>query len=317
MGENKLSIPLEIILRDIQKELQQLVGFKPVCELIPAFIFETDPGIRFIQGYVAIKYKDRYFRAYPEKKHDTAFLLAFDQELSHPYLHSFRSLDYDIGDKPRKISKATPVRMDAWLNYLTSENEARQKHISQTAAQIDNFFTQLHHLEKNIVWGDNNKSGKIMLNGLEFSFTVRDNGQIEQNIVLRPLKHDLETFIRMSDNKYTSFLPSDEEPTANSSFWEFALCFIKQLPLPKSETKNLYKLYIQRFNKLYPGISLNEVNDGTIRDFENYMLSVHQKAPETTRKMVNFIRRLVKAAAKKGLIPADPSTSDIQDGFEP
>lgn len=304
ISDNQLENLPETVFRNIRYQEKQLLGFKPVCEIIPVFIFDTNPVIRFIQGYVALKYKGYYFRVHSEADDDKVFLLSFDQDNDHPYLQSFTN----IASRPGKIGKATPVRMDDWLNYLIAEKQAKDKHIALTTARLDNFFSLLHRFDDSIIWEENKKSGKILLHGLKFSFIVRDDGRVEQHIALIPFRQDLETFIQMSDNKYTGPLASDKEDTTGISFWEYALDFINGLPAQKSETVRRYKSHVQKFNKLYPGIALKEVDDGMIRNFEKYMLTTLHKSLATTQLTVNFIRRLLKASIEKEDTKTTPET---------
>ena len=123
-------------------------------------------------------------------------------ELFNPYERADNLTDYqNKNEQPQKIGKATPRKLQSWVDYLENERAERDSHKDSIDEKIENFLGTVRNVQgMEIV--DNETRGRMVRGGLEYTFSIdKKSGYISQNIEVHySVGRDIETFLKMADN---------------------------------------------------------------------------------------------------------------------
>lgn len=107
---------------------------------------------------------------------------------------------YKLFDKPNNIGVASTKKIKDWIAYYENVYKALEVENKNSTEKINLFLKGLEGLP--VEWSKNNKNGKLLKNGIEFSFRI-ENGHIFQKIELHySVGATIEVFKQLSDNKY-------------------------------------------------------------------------------------------------------------------
>lgn len=105
-------------------------------------------------------------------------------------------------EKPRNIGVLNAKKITDWVNYWESVYEACTNLRKANNSKETAFLKELENSGLEIRWDRNKKSGEIVKNGIEYSFSIQ-NGRISQKISINyKVDNDLKSFIALSTNNY-------------------------------------------------------------------------------------------------------------------
>lgn len=123
-------------------------------------------------------------------------------EFFNPYERADNLTDYqNKNERPQKIGKATPKKLQSWVDYLKNERaerDARKKSINE---KIENFLKTVRNVQGMDIW-DNETRGEMTKGGLLYTFSIdKKSGYINQNIEVHySVDKSVETFLKMANN---------------------------------------------------------------------------------------------------------------------
>jgi hypothetical protein len=123
-------------------------------------------------------------------------------EFFNPYERADNFTDYqNKNERPQKIGKATPKKLQSWVDYLKNERAERDSYKDSIDEKIENFLETVRNVQGMEIW-DNETRGNIVKGGLEYTFSIdKKSGYVSQNIKVHySVGGDIETFLKMSDN---------------------------------------------------------------------------------------------------------------------
>jgi hypothetical protein len=123
-------------------------------------------------------------------------------ELFNLYEMADYSTDYrNKNERPQKIGKATPKKLQSWVDYLKNERAERAAYKKSIDEKVENFLGTVRNVQGMDIW-DNETRGRMTKGGLEYTFSIdKKSGYIRQNIEVHySAGKDIETFLKMSDN---------------------------------------------------------------------------------------------------------------------
>lgn len=110
--------------------------------------------------------------------------------------------DYQNKNKrPQKIGKATPKKLQAWVDYLKNEKTERDAYKKSIDEKIENFLKTVRNMQGMEIL-DNETHGSMIKGGLEYTFSIdKKSGHISQNIKVHySVDKNTETFMKMANN---------------------------------------------------------------------------------------------------------------------
>lgn len=103
--------------------------------------------------------------------------------------------------KPNNIGVLSTKKIERWVEYIQNLYNYLKKKDEEFENKINLFLEKIKN--ENIIWNDENKtSGKIIKNGICYSFEIINGSIIEKIEIDYKLKASLELFKMLSDNKY-------------------------------------------------------------------------------------------------------------------
>ena len=101
----------------------------------------------------------------------------------------------------RRIGKATPRKLQSWVDYLKNEKAERDARKKSINDKIENFLKTVRNVQGMEIW-DNETRGSMIKGGLEYTFSIdKKSGHISQNIEVHySADKSIETFMKMADN---------------------------------------------------------------------------------------------------------------------
>lgn len=164
--------------RDLNKEVESLLSFKPFCEIIPMVYFsEYDNKIHFEHVFIVLKYKDtliKPFKYYNEKSFK--FFL-----LDEVYCKGFETKLIE----PNRIGVATAKKLDNWLSYLLEVNKEKTEILAQRNNKETEFLNKIKNCGLKVNWHKEGKSGYIYHKDFEYSFEILNDGYINESMRYR------------------------------------------------------------------------------------------------------------------------------------
>lgn len=110
--------------------------------------------------------------------------------------------DYkNTNHRPQRIGKATPKKLQAWVDYLKNEKAERDSYKDSIDEKIESFLETVRNVQGMEIW-DNETRGRMIKGGLEYTFIInKKSGYIHQNIEVHySVDKSVETFLKMADN---------------------------------------------------------------------------------------------------------------------
>lgn len=195
----------EYNLKGIESEervLSDVLKFYPLATI--EHIFELEENYHYQYSIIYLvknadlhitikfdKYRKKYFvgRQFPtfvNITHNTIQQAA--QNLAARYL-----------SEPNQMGVLSSKKIQDWIEYYTSIFEALQVENDKNKKKIEDFLDSIKDLP--VTWYRGNKSGSLVKNGIEWSFTIEET-YVSTSIKLHyTVDSSLETFLALSDNK--------------------------------------------------------------------------------------------------------------------
>ena len=123
-------------------------------------------------------------------------------EFFNPHERADNFTDYqNKNERPQKIGKATPKKLQSWVDYLKNERAERDSYKDSIDEKIENFLGTVRNVQGMDIL-DNETRGGMIKGGLLYTFSVdKKSGYINQNIEVHySVERDIETFLKMADN---------------------------------------------------------------------------------------------------------------------
>ena len=121
-------------------------------------------------------------------------------------LRDFKNIDsYDLKKaqtqftEPNQIGVLTTKKINAWIEYFESVYNHLKSLDEKQGNEVEIFLKSIEGLPIN--WNYKKTGGEIIKNGIRFKFSI-DNGSVSQRIELEYISNNLETFLKLSDNKF-------------------------------------------------------------------------------------------------------------------
>ena len=107
----------------------------------------------------------------------------------------------NTNERPQRIGKATPRKLQSWVDYLKNEKAERDARKKSINDKIENFLKTVRNVQGMEIW-DNETRGSMIKGGLEYTFSIdKKSGHISQNIEVHySADKSIETFMKMADN---------------------------------------------------------------------------------------------------------------------
>lgn len=102
--------------------------------------------------------------------------------------------------RPQNIGVLTTKKINEWINFFTAVYKELAVIDQKNKEVKETFLKSLDGLTVN--WSKDNTSGRIVKNGLEYRFEIEPTYISERILLNITGKSDLNTFIKLSDNKY-------------------------------------------------------------------------------------------------------------------
>lgn len=178
-----------------EKLAEQVNQFMPASALID--YSEYDGGIHFEHVGVYLQDSPKYcVRKFKEKYYVV-------NHTNYPNVDSYgakRATEHL--KQPNYIGVFTAKKLKDWVDYLNAEHEILTALSIGANKRETEFLEKLNGLP--VQWYSDKKSGRIVRNGIEYIFTIKD-GNIYQNMEIHcSASSTLETFLQLSDNKFVS-----------------------------------------------------------------------------------------------------------------
>ena len=178
-----------------EKLAQEVNAFMPASALIDYSEYE---GVTYFESafaylhssplYCIRQYKGKYYvvnrTKYPNvDRHDAKIATAHLKE-------------------PNYIGVFTAKKLQNWVDYHNARHEILTSLSSASANKEAEFVEKLVLLP--VQWHSDKKSGLIVVNGIEYSFTIKDGYIYERIEIHRGVSNTLENFVKLSNNKFVS-----------------------------------------------------------------------------------------------------------------
>jgi hypothetical protein len=185
-------------LTETIKLSEQVNQFYP-CEVVLNFS-EYDNKEHYEHADIKMIYKDiAFYITY--WKHKKKYVIYEDT------LRTFKNVDnYAIKrikeglDEPQNIGVLSTKKLINWFEYHIAVIEEASKYNDKNGAEKEAFLKSIEGLPVN--WYNNNKQGEIVQNGIKFSFTIGETYISKKIEVYHQASNTLETFLKLSNNKY-------------------------------------------------------------------------------------------------------------------
>ena len=123
-------------------------------------------------------------------------------EFFNPHERADNFTDYqNKNERPQKVGKATPKKLQSWVDYLKNERAERSGHKKSIDEKIESFLGTVRNVQGMEIC-DNETRGRMTKGGLEYTFSIdKKSGYIRQNIeVYYSVDKSVESFLKMADN---------------------------------------------------------------------------------------------------------------------
>lgn len=130
-------------------------------------------------------------------KYKKKYRIWFEEKFNIPYykietiIKSFKA--------PKNIGVLSTKKIQEWISYVQNIYLAIKSLNEQNSEKINKFLETIK--SEDVIWIENNKQGKIVKNGLVYTFSIID-GYIYENIEIHySIPKNFETFKMLSENK--------------------------------------------------------------------------------------------------------------------
>lgn len=213
-ANNGMSTLRESQLNHLKQRENELKGLLSVCNFCPTFMirkhspsdiasYRHQPEYYLYSFYVVVFYKGVPLVPAGAAGARRTFAFYLDVETKNDFLSSFCYDELNL-NAPQKVGVATFAKMDKWVSYLQSVEQAMSKHIADTQYKIDTFKSELAKYGDVVhYYSDQKNSGEVSFGGLQYRFSISESGHIEQQITtaLRISEATIDNFMIMAGNK--------------------------------------------------------------------------------------------------------------------
>ena len=184
---------------NLEKLRNEFAPFASVCKLVEnASVSHYNDKYHLEDVCLFLDYKGYLLRPY--KCHYTDKVYRFF--LVNPYTHKHTKNYANKNEKPNKVGKPTPAKMDIWLAYLLNEEEEKKAYAQKYIDEETAFRAELAELGDAVKWYNNGNQGYIQMNNLVFEFSILPCCIDKQVKIDRSYNLGLSGFLQMADNKY-------------------------------------------------------------------------------------------------------------------
>lgn len=171
-----------------------------VSEFYPAEVLITislhDGKYYLGHCYVHLKDTTVYVSYYSHKKR-----YSFVDYTEYPTISRYEQTETIKHIKePNYVGKLSTKKITEWVNYYNECNKVLKAKDDELNNNVQTFLDSIK--DENVQWWNNKNSGEIVKNGIVFSFNI-ENGWISKKIEVHySVSSDLDTFKKLSDNKF-------------------------------------------------------------------------------------------------------------------
>ena len=122
------------------------------------------------------------------------------ENLKNVNYHDKASVKSSIASEPNNIGVLTTKKIMQWLEYYEKFHNTLKELNNKNSNKIASFYKSIEHLP--FKYGNGKKTGYIVKNGIEYSFEVSENHISERIRLHYSAPNSIETFLKLSDNKY-------------------------------------------------------------------------------------------------------------------
>lgn len=194
----KLNIPANKSLEAAEDLVIQVNPYHPAK--IMCRVTEEDGKLYFEHAEVKLIHKDIDIRigyeTYIKKYSISADMRKHFKNID---LHTIARIQHDL-KKPNEIGVLTKKKIEDWVQYYESLYSRCFMEDQKNGGEKAAFLESIKGWP--VRWNADKKSGRIIANGIEMTFTIGDTYVSKKLQLHYSVSDDIETFQRLADNKY-------------------------------------------------------------------------------------------------------------------